>query len=156
MHVEHRFAKVIALGWSDGPTSGLVQCDTCARVFRFEPLDYELNSAHDETDLYVFSLAPLPTEAFEQAMLILPGAAEARWPIWCPPWLFPSGADQVAADKRIANILAQAAAPEYVVASTDGLQNIRASRAAPGAEMDHDRDWFEYLGVERSRSLRSA
>ena len=53
--------KILALGYYDGPTDGLLQCEN-GLVYRFEILAWD----SEAQDVRVFSLAPMPPTAFDR------------------------------------------------------------------------------------------
>src|SRR5262249_1476868 len=74
------FAEIMALDFYDGPVSGLMRCQDCQSVFRFELL------AWDETqETRVFALAKLPNKVFNQ-MVELYSYDQPQFPVWVPKW----------------------------------------------------------------------
>lgn len=107
------FRRVVILGYYDGPTDGIAQCDCCGSWFRFDLLDWDPN-AEDE----VVSLSRLTTEAAERLLAVYPES----------PWTFPTKEEEERAHAEIAAALAVAAEPEWVMLTPrcfDGPVTIR-------------------------------
>src|SRR5262245_36096829 len=84
------FAKVIALDYDDGPTSGLVRCREDAESYRFEQVAVDIDGRVDHEswdrgeELRIFTLAPLPSEEFDRIVARLAAIEPPVWPIWWP------------------------------------------------------------------------
>jgi len=111
---------MIALGYHDGPTTGLLQCAQCNQVYEFE----EVKRWGDEWELFLYALAPLPLTALGDVTEVLAPYQTPKWPIWCPPWQFPSEEARACADRQVEQILEQAGSTEWVLASYDLLGEI--------------------------------
>ncbi len=149
------FAKILALGWYDGPTEGVAQCGSCPATYRFEMLDEEPDWEEGE-DVRIFKLAPLPDNSLDRIVSSLCRHEAPRWPIWVPTWRFESAAEQNAADDEIGAVLATAGDPDRVVASSDGLLTLVAGKQASSAELSTVQDWFRFLGLARRSSPERA
>lgn len=139
------FSKLIALGYYDGPTSGLVQCDTCSAVYRFEMLDWD-----EDEDVRIFSLSPLPAEAFDQIVKVCEQSSSPKWPIWVPIWKFASSAEENQANQEIEQILNQAKNPQLIVAAQDLTQEIIATQKVEIDNLNQVKDWFSQLGLSKA------
>ena len=75
------FAKLIALGYHDGPTEGLLLSELAGEAYLFAMLDSD-----DMLNLRVFELSPLPSDVFAEVTAILSEWETPRWPVWVPSW----------------------------------------------------------------------
>lgn len=94
--------RVIALGFYDGPTEGVLQT-TDGAAYRFDLIAEEHNP--DGLDDRTFALRPLPPGVFDEVAELVGGSAGAvvvpRWPV--------AGADrQAEIDRRLDALLASA------------------------------------------------
>jgi hypothetical protein len=55
------------------------------------------------------------------------------WPMWAPLWKFPSEADRIAVERTVDELMAKAAAPEFVIETAGLLDEIDAVKAAQAA-----------------------
>jgi hypothetical protein len=58
--------QILALGYYDGPTNGLLRCGEDGRVYRFNLLDDDF-----EQDIRIFSLAPIDSNAMARLVKAL-------------------------------------------------------------------------------------
>lgn len=125
------FDRLVATGYYDGPTDGLVECGTCGRLYAFEKIDWD-----DGQNLRIFSLAPVGGSFadIEDHASVKPG-----WPTWI-----------LNADGEVGELVQQASASssraEFVVASRDLLKVVEVWSPAglqPGV------DWFIQLRCPR-------
>jgi hypothetical protein len=93
------FRRVVKLGFYDGPTDGILQCDCCGSWFRFDLLDWD-PYASDE----VVSLCRMSVQAADRLLAVYPEA---------PFWSFPTKEEEERADAEVAAALAMAATPEW-------------------------------------------
>ncbi len=137
-NVRSPFAKIIALGYYDGPTSGLLQCPTCAAAYRFDMLDWD-----DDHAVRIFRLALLPPDAWERAIAAIAPCENPRWPVWVP-WARSSPSPDVRnqVEREIKEILEQARPPEIIAAWTNYGENFLAARQIPSEELEGVPDWF--------------
>jgi hypothetical protein len=142
------FSRIIALGWYDGPTAGLLQCGACSREYRFELLD-ELFDGEDEQDLRVYSLAPLVSGSVTRLTDALSRYELPRIPIWVPHWEFPTEAEKSELDRLSDQILDGAGPPELVIATPDLSETIVATKTVTPEDLVQITDWFSYLGLVR-------
>jgi len=134
------FSKLIALGWYDGPTSGVLECDICSTAYRFEMLDQDPD--WDEgLDIRIFSLSPLPTGAFAELVEVCEEFfGSPDWPIWVLIWDFGSEAEKNQAAQKIHQIQNRAMNPQLIVATRSLSKELIAARRV---------DWFALLGLSR-------
>lgn len=154
-NVRSPFSRIIALGFYDGPTSGVLQCETCQTAYRFDLLDW-----NDDHDVRVFRLAALPPQAFAECVQVLAQAGPPRWPVWVPR----RGPEETAAavDGALEPVLAQARPAELLVAWAGYGETIFAARCVEAAVLrdvpewfaletpQQQRDWFAFLGLARN------
>jgi hypothetical protein len=150
------FSRQVALGFYDGPTSGMVQCEVCSAVYRFLMMDWD-----DRQEVRVFSLASLPVQSLEQVIQTLSPYDPPSWPLWFPKWQFPSNDIRQSVDRRIDEILATAEPPRVVVAWSRYGETILAAKSVDQRDIEEiqdwfavedrksQRDWFSFLGLER-------
>jgi hypothetical protein len=151
LNTEQPFSRVVALGYYDGPTSGVAECRACLACYRFELLD-ELPDWDAGDDLRVFSLAPLSPEAFERLVNASPGSEAARWPLWVPRWEFASEAERQEADRTVQQVLDSAPPPCQAIATRDNLSEVVACRRVTSEELASVRDWVAFLGLGELRN----
>lgn len=156
-NVKSPFTKIIALGFYDGPTSGIAQCEVCSAIYKFEMLDWD-----DEQEIRIFSLAPLASQAWNQMVNLLSKHEAPKWPVWFPQWEFPSEAVHNSVDSESDKILARAGMPELVIASNRYGDRIIAAKKLTTEDRAYvkdwfalepsevARDWFSYLGLVKS------
>jgi hypothetical protein len=128
------FSRLIATGFYDGPTNGLVECSTCKMTYSFERLDWD-----DQQDLRVFSLAPACPGGLD-GVAQAEGAPTPKWPIWV------LGDAQGGFGATVDAFVTSAAPVEFVVATHDLLGTIEIWR--PVGLGEHP-DWFVELGLNR-------
>jgi hypothetical protein len=124
------FDRVIALGWYDGPTEGLIRCAACGQVYRFDLLD----SVDEDRGIRLYSLAPVPADTMNRLVEVLSPFMTPSWPMWAPLWKFPSEADRIAVERTVDELMAKAAAPEFVIETAGLLDEIDSVKTAPAAE----------------------
>jgi hypothetical protein len=145
--------KVLALGWHDGPTDGILQCEPGGAVFKFDLLDEVRQWPTEEQDLRVFSLAPLPATAVGELEAAYAPYFPLRWPVCAPVWNFPTAADRTAIDRLTDQVLQQAGPVTWVVAACDLLGEILAARPVTPEEVARVADWPAFLGLQRGSAL---
>jgi hypothetical protein len=155
--VKSPFSKMIALGFYDGPTSGIVECESCFAAYKFTMIDWD-----NRQEIRVFSLASLPAQSLEEVVGILSPYELPHWPMWVPRWQFPS--DDIKADlnRRIEEILAKAEPVHTIVAWSRYGETLVAAKSVDEGELTHiqdwfstehqktERDWFSFLGLQKS------
>jgi hypothetical protein len=157
------FTKIIALDFYDGPTGGILQCETCHTVYQFDMLDWD-----DHHQVRIFRLRVLPESSWEKSLQALEKAEPPpRWPVWvlCK---WPSDDSREEANTKLSKILTQAKPAELVVAWLGYGERILAARKFPPKELDSEpawlsvddkskfRDWFPLLGLSKEKANASA
>ncbi len=150
--------RVIAVGFYDGPTRGILQCGVCAAEYLFDMID--CNETDDGEDTRIFSLAPLPLGSFEEVVAVCPKEKGPFWPVWAPRWVFASKQQQESASRRVEEILGEASQPEMLMGwigywgrkilaakklSTEDLSDVQDQQKRFGKGCD----WFAFLGLSR-------
>ena len=133
--VRSPFARLIATGYCDGPTQGLIECGACRTVYAFEMLDCD-----DGQDVRVFSLASVAgtlEELAERAAPLPPG-----WPVWVLV-----GQAAMAFGAHLEQVRQSATVGEFVVATSDLLGELLVW--APLGQGTSG-NWFVELGLRRS------
>jgi hypothetical protein len=153
VRVPSKITKVLAHGWYDGPTDGVLECGTDGRVYRFTLLDEVRQWPTEAEDVRVFSLAPLPPTALRQLTEAYGRYFKPHWPAWVPVWSFPTAADREALERMTDQVLAQAGPAEWVIATSDLLGEPLAVRAAMPEEIAQVTDWPSYLGLTRTPAV---
>lgn len=130
------FTRILALGYYDGPTEGLLECGPGGQVFRFRLLAWE----PDTQDLRIFELAPFPATAFEELAGAFAAVEQPRWPVWVPGWQKEMGP----ATERV---LAQTGPVAWVIATDNLRGEILAARQATAEQLAGVTDWPSFLGL---------
>lgn len=130
------FSRLVATGYYDGPTAGVVECDACKTVYSFHKLDWD-----DQQDVRVFSLSPIVGARLDD-LVRAPGASQPKWPAWV---LFAVGgtADLAA---HVDELRGSASPEEFIVATEDLLRRLEVWR--PVGLGTHE-DWFRELELTR-------
>lgn len=112
--------RVLVLGYSDGPTDGILQFAD-GRNFRFQ-------MTHDTPEGRGFELSPLPPDALERHVALLEPHHVPRWPIWVPLWRFVSPALQRDIEAASDALLVETghATSVVMVTNTETLATLRA------------------------------
>ena len=134
------FAKMIALGYYDGPTAGIVQCRSCATAYKFDLLMWD-----EYQDRRIFTLAELPPHALATIVNILSPYTSPTWPVWVPLWQFPAEADTNTVNSQIENMLQQAKPPGCIIACSDLLGTIMRAKCVTAPDLAIVTDWFTFL-----------
>jgi hypothetical protein len=113
-------SKVLALGYYDGPTDGVLTCAS-GEVFKFDLLD------EVPADVRHYSLAPLPVEAWTALVNVISPYEPPRWPVWCPLWRFPSDV-RPEIERQVAAILQQAGQAQWLIEAEDLLGTIQVKQ----------------------------
>jgi len=150
------FSKIIALGFYDGPTSGMAQCEICSAIYKFVMLDWD-----DDQEVRIFSLAPFASAAWTRTVNLLSKHESPNWPLWFPKWEFPSELVRNNVDNETDKILANAGISELVIASNRYGDRILAAQKLTTEDREYikdwfslepsdvARDWFSYLGLTK-------
>jgi hypothetical protein len=160
-NAQSAISKILALGFYDGPTSGVLQCATCLSVYKFDMLDWD-----DDHDVRIFRLAALPGDSLTQCVKALAQPESPHWPVWVPSrWNLPSEESREVADRELQRILDRARPAELVVAWVGYGERILAARKVPAADLVNvpdwfsrndsaeGRDWFSLLGLVRRKGV---
>src|SRR2546430_705384 len=81
------FSKIIALGWFDGPTSGVIQCGQCSASYKFNTVARDFSGNFDQAawdqgeEIRILTLAPLPMQGFERLVNVLLQEKVPNWPV---------------------------------------------------------------------------
>jgi hypothetical protein len=134
---------VLALGYYDGPTEGLMRCGAEGPTFVFRILAWEA----DTQDLRIFSLAPLPAAAWAQLVEAYSLLEKPRWPVWVPSWY-----EEM--KQPVETALRQASPPESVIATDDLLGEILAAKAVTPKNLTEVADWGSFLGLNKELANR--
>jgi len=129
------FVRLLATGYYDGPTEGLVECGTCGTTYSFHKLDWD-----DQQDLRIFSLSPVGGRRLED-LAHAPSAPPPRWPNWV---LADEGSADFAAN--VDELRGSASPEEFIVATEDLLREFAIWRPVG---LGVQRDWFSELGLDR-------
>lgn len=154
--VRSPFRKLIVLGFYDGATSGLTECQACTRGYRFELVTWD-----DQQDVRIFALAPLTPGIFQGVAEICATLGELPgWPVWIPR--FEGEAGRVASS-RIDEVLGRLSSFELLVASEALERDLLVARPVKDSERGRLQqrmasvrttrapEWFAALGLEHSR-----
>lgn len=136
-NIKSPFSKIIALGFYDGPTSGIAQCEICSTPYKFVMLDWD-----DNQEVRIFSLAPITLPAWNQMVNLLSKHESPKWPVWFPRWEFPSEIVRDNVDSETDKILASAGIPELVIASNRYGDQILAAKKLAYEDLEYVKDWF--------------
>jgi hypothetical protein len=107
------FARVLVLGWYDGPEEGILQCADDGPVFRFSTLYSQF--CKDDRDVRVYGLFPLPKGSLAKVIEVLSKDAPPKWPTFTPIWQFPSEDDLKVANREVDSVLAESGPLQWIV-----------------------------------------
>jgi len=145
------FARLLAFGYEDGPTEGVVQCAGCSMAYWFELLAIDVDGVHDRiawergAELRVFALSPLPAGTFKRIVDVLSAVEEPRWPAWMPTFGRTSPLVNSVVERWITPAITSAGLDRIAVVAPDLLSPIVAARPLVGEAVDGD--WFALLGT---------
>jgi hypothetical protein len=134
-------SKIIALGYFDGPVSGVVlYTNTIAFHFNL------LGCKHiDDIDVRLFSFSPLPVDAFKRIVQVCSTLSTPSWPVWVPVWKFPSERERDRADKQV-NIALETARDPVAIAIWSGLaEKPESVKSIVGLHVEPNTDWFSLI-----------
>lgn len=117
------FGRIIALGYYDGPTSGVVQCSVCSSAYKYEIVAWD-----DNQDLRIYVLAPLREELFVDFVKTLSELEAPKWPVWVPRWGSASKKRDKAINSSLETLLGSASKEEYVLSTEDLSKRIIAAK----------------------------
>ena len=72
------FDRVIALGYYDGPTEGVVSCGACGKNYVFRMCGWD----PDDDDARVFELRPVVNSSLDSVLEIFAHVGPPRSPVW--------------------------------------------------------------------------
>lgn len=127
--------QVLALGYYDGPTEGVLQCGH-GETYRFELLAWE----PETQDVRVFGLSPLPSLGWDRLTALCAAHESSRWPVWVVGWH--DGLHQ-----PIQDILRLAGPVEWVLATEDLQGEILRVKAIRPEEVARITNWGSFLGL---------
>lgn len=136
--VRSPFSRLIAVGYYDGPTDGVVECGWCKATYWFEKLDWD-----DWQNVRVFSIAPVVCDGLDD-LANISGAAAPRWPSWALV-----GAIKPEFSAKLEALRQSATERAFVVATRDLLVRLDVWR--PFGLGAHG-DWFTELALDRRGS----
>ncbi len=139
------FSQIIALGFYDGPTSGVLRCTTCLAEYKFDMLDWDADH-----EVRIMRLASLPAGSLARCVAALTQTEPPRWPVWVPSRSsLPSEEARDKADAAVEGILAQAKPAELIVAWVGYGERILAARKVPAKDLNAVPDWFSQVDPAR-------
>jgi hypothetical protein len=147
IHYPSAVTHVLALGYYDGPTNGVLQCGSGGPVYKFDLIEGPFSTEEGLWDMRVFALAPMPSNALAQLAEAYARFWAPRWPVWVPIWHFQDPADEQAMSRLTDDVLRRAGPAEWVIATTDLLSTIRAARVVTAEDLARVTDWLAFLGV---------
>jgi hypothetical protein len=142
VNVRSPVREVLALGYYDGPTDGVLRCAD-GSVYRFELLTWD----PDTQDLRVFGLSRLPDSAWQLLNGLYSRHQAPRWPIWVPSWR-----DEL--EKPVEDILKEAGPVEWIVATEDLLGEIARVKRIAADALTAMTDWRAFLELDRDLPAR--
>lgn len=129
-----RVSRLVALGYYDGPTEGVVELADGWGAYSFNMI-----AADTERDLRAIKLATLPPTKFDELVRLLEEElGPARWPIWVPMWEFRSDERRRVAEERV-NAIYATAEPIAIAACDDTLERclkVKDLRENPEANIE--------------------
>src|SRR5262249_14377819 len=137
--------RVVALGYYDGPTQGVLQCGDDGPVYKFGLIEGPFSADDGLWDMRVFAVAPLPGRALARLTEAYSRFWAPRWPVWVPMWHFADPTDEQAMNRLSDEVLGQAGPTEWVIATCDLLATIRAARRVTADDMAGVCDWLAFL-----------
>ncbi|HKI37454.1 MAG TPA: hypothetical protein VKA46_36705 [Gemmataceae bacterium] len=135
--------RVLALGYYDGPTEGVLQVGPSGGVYRFAMTDEFPGEGTNDTDLRSFTLSPLPPGSLDALVDLLAKALALSllpdWSVWVPVWRFPSSAIQKEVEGQVDGLLQLTGPPVWQVTTDDLFGMLRnVKRLGPGAGTHED------------------
>lgn len=145
------WGEIIALGYYDGPTTGLAKCSLCSSEYKFDLLTWD-----DRQDVRIYAFSPLPASTFQQVIDAMALLGAPAWPIWFPIWQVPAE-EKAVIDGHISNLLGKAEMIKLVIASESLATGILSAKLLTESESAlvssgkpiHSDDWFTLLGLTR-------
>ena len=144
------FTAVIGLGYYDGVTSGLAECGSCGRAYRFALVAWDGGQ-----DVRVFAAASLPPGVFRDAVGICSRLGVPRRPVWVP--ICGDGGERV---REALDVLLGTEPPADILFATSRIEeHILAAGRVPdeahaplvqrlrSRRLDGGEEWFRMLGL---------
>jgi hypothetical protein len=147
--------RVLALGYYDGPTNGVLQCGDGGSVYKFDLIEGPFSIEDGLWDMRVFVAAPLPGGVLAQLAEAYSRFWAPRWPVWVPMWHFADPAEEQAMNRLTDEVLRQAGSVEWAIATTDLLTTIRAARAVTAEDLARVSDWLAFLRVQNEATPKA-
>jgi hypothetical protein len=116
---------VIALGYYDGPTEGVLRLGESGEVYRFLLLDEIQPADPDAVDIRLFGLSRLPPQTWDSLIDMLSPYLKPHWPVWVPLWRFPTEAVRKQIDTQVDALLGSAGPVAWKVTTTDLLGTLQ-------------------------------
>ena len=134
--VSSPFTRLIATGYYDGPTEGLIECGTCRTTYSFHKLDWD-----DQQDVRVFSISPIMGRGLEE-LIQNEAVLEPKWPNWVL-------ADEAPGEfgGKVEDLRRSAAPEEFIVVTESLLRQITLWRPVG---LGAPRDWVKELILDRA------
>ena len=117
------FDRVVALGYYDGPTEGVLSCGACGSNYVFRMCGWD----PDEDDVRVFELRPVGNGSLDSVMEIFAHVGPPRSPVWRPLWRFDTPELERRANNRIEAVLQPIASERRVRAERDPVDRFSTS-----------------------------
>jgi hypothetical protein len=135
--VRSPFAKVISLGFYDGPTSGVLQCETCSANHKFDMLDWD-----EQQEVRIFRLAQLPSGSLDRCVRVYADIGSPRWPLWVPSVESSSPETRDAVNRTVQQVLDSAEPATVVMAWVPSADMILSATRVPAEDLSNAPDWF--------------
>ena len=136
-----RPSHVIALGYSDGPTQGLLRLQT-GQDFWFDLVVEDI-----DLDVRVFILRLLPADLFDSAVATIERfLGRPRWPIWVPLWQFGENEESNLVEDQLDRIRAGGVTSLAIACSGDFHHGIALKEIADETVRTRD-EWFAFLEI---------
>ena len=119
LNAPSRVSRIVALGFYDGATDGILQIGEQGPVYRFE-VPEELDESVAVTSVErPFDLRPLPSDAIDRLVVLLAPHVPARWPFWFVRWPDIPEADKQALAAQIDSTLSEAGPAIWRITTPD-------------------------------------
>ncbi|MBI4854577.1 MAG: hypothetical protein HY819_22490 [Acidobacteria bacterium] len=133
------FFRIIVLDYYDGAKAGILQCQICSSVYKFDMIDWD-----EHQDIRIFTLSELPCQSFEILISICQEIEKPKWPQWVINWQ----PNNITIDKRTQKILDLAEPITMIVVSTNLSSEIIGATDVTSPQIIHDCDWFSYFNLK--------
>jgi hypothetical protein len=117
------FGRLICLGYYDGPTGGVAECETCLATYLFDLVAWS-----PEQDVRIFSLTEERVGTLDRLAEAISPLGPARWPYWCPIWKFKSQDEEEDVTKKVDLILKLEKPASVLIATVRLDKEILAAR----------------------------